>query len=159
MRTMPVLMVFAILGVVPTLASAQRTPFFGAAGTAFDPEIDVVNSGQILDAQVAVSDDLKYVTINARASSSRLLALRDFTFVGSGVRRGFVGADGGGGDAANGAPGPVRDRGGDAAGEGVRKRVRRPRPKPADDTPEVQPPLPTGILAQPGMTLIGRFED
>jgi hypothetical protein len=83
-------------------AFAQRVPFFAGAATGFDPEISVVNSGQILDAQVAVSNDLKYVTINARAQQSQLLALREFSFAGGGRAPllGFVGgagrADGGG---------------------------------------------------------------
>jgi hypothetical protein len=74
-------------------------PFFSPAGTGFDPEISVVNSGQVLDAQAAVSHDMKYVTINARSSSSQLLALRDFSFQTASNRRtplGFVGGAGGG---------------------------------------------------------------
>ena len=79
-------------------AFAQRVPFFAGAATGFDPEISVVNSGQILDAQVAVSNDLKYVTINARAQQSQLLALREFSFAGGGraPRLGFVGGAGDG---------------------------------------------------------------
>ena len=65
-------------------AFGQRVPFFAGAATGFDPEISVVNSGEILDAQVVVSNDLKYVTINARPSSSQLLALREFSFAGGG---------------------------------------------------------------------------
>jgi hypothetical protein len=53
----------------------------------------VVNSGEVLDAQAVVSNDRKYVTLNMRASSSRLLALRQFDFATSGNNRllGFVG--------------------------------------------------------------------
>ena len=84
-------------------AFAQRVPFFAGAATGFDPEISVVNSGQILDSQVAVSNDLKYVTINARAQSSQLLALREFSFAGGGRAPllGFVGGAGGNGRDAN----------------------------------------------------------
>jgi hypothetical protein len=79
-------------------ASAQRVgarvPFIGGS-TGFDPEISVVNSGAVLDAQPVVSSDLKYVTINTRASVSNLVALRDFTFqTGGNARLGFVGGAG-----------------------------------------------------------------
>src|SRR5688572_14752811 len=89
-----VLAAACLFAVLPSTSHAQRVPFFGGGNTAFDPEISVVNSGDLLDAQVAVSPDLKYVTINARPSSSRLLALREFTFqgqVGAGPQLGFVG--------------------------------------------------------------------
>jgi hypothetical protein len=76
-------------------ARAQLVPFFNANPTGFDPEISVVNSGELLDAQAVVSNDMKYVTINARASSSRLLALREFTFQSAGgAPLGFVGGAG-----------------------------------------------------------------
>ena len=171
MRIAPAILAFVTLAALPSLASAQRTPFFGPSGTTFDPEIGVVNSGELLDAQVAVSDDLKYVTINARPSSSRLLALRDFTFVGSGIRRGLVGngvgegdANGiGGNDGANNVPGTPPEAEADAARDPAPKR-RPSRAKPPATNgraPEAQPepPLPGGILARPGMTLIGRLED
>jgi hypothetical protein len=86
-------------GFAASLAQAQRVPFFAPAGTGFDPEISVVNSGQLLDVQPVVSSDLKYVTINTRADSSRLLALREFKFAdggaGNNARLGFVGGAGG----------------------------------------------------------------
>src|SRR5687768_1928320 len=95
MRIVPAVLAAAcVFAAVPSTSQAQRVPFFGGGNTAFDPEISVVNSGDLLDAQVAVSPDLKYVTINARPSSSRLLALREFTFqgqVGAGPQLGFVG--------------------------------------------------------------------
>ncbi len=89
-------LLIAVCSLAPRIAEAQRVPFFTPAGTGFDPEISVVNSGQLLDAQAVVSDDLKYVTINARASSSKLLALREFTFQGAnaGPQLGFVGGPG-----------------------------------------------------------------
>ena len=161
MRNLHALLACVTLAMMPAVGSAQRVPFFTPSGTAFDPEVGVVNSGQVLDAQVAVSNDLKYVTINTRASSSRLLALRDFTFVGSGVRRGFVGSDnaGGGNNAgANGAP----IRGGIGEVQRPRDRVKRPRPNGPNGTPDAQqqpPALPGGILARPGMTRVARFED
>jgi hypothetical protein len=91
------ILAIAACGLAAASAHAQRVPFFAPAGTGFDPEISVVNSGQVLDAQVAVSHDRKYVTINTRAASSRLLALRDFSFAngGNNPRLGFVGGAGG----------------------------------------------------------------
>ena len=55
-------------------------------------------AAQMLDAQAVVSNDLKYVTINARPSSSQLLALREFSFASSDAapRLGFVGGAGAG---------------------------------------------------------------
>ena len=58
-----------------TRAQAQ----FGGAAI-FEPEIDIVNSGQILDAQATVSHDRKYVTMTMRSQSSQLLSLQTFTF-------------------------------------------------------------------------------
>ena len=87
-----VLLAAAACGFAAPAAHAQRVPFFNADPTGFDPEISVVNSGELLDAQAVVSSDLKYVTINARPSSSRLLALREFTFQNAGgAPLGFVG--------------------------------------------------------------------
>ena len=98
MRIPSIALAVAFCSAVASPALAQRVPFFAGAATGFDPEISVVNSGQILDAQVAVSNDLKYVTINARAQQSQLLALREFSFAGGGraPRLGFVGGAGGG---------------------------------------------------------------
>ena len=95
MRSSLVLSFIAACGFAASTAHAQRVPFFFPAGTGFDPEISVVNSGEVLDAQAVVSNDLKYVTINARPSSSRLLALREFTFQSAGgAPLGFVGGAG-----------------------------------------------------------------
>jgi hypothetical protein len=151
----------AVLLLAPAVASAQRVPFFGAGGTALDPEISVVNSGELLDAQAVVSGDMKYVTLNMRPDSARLLALRDFTFAGSGVRQrqGFVGGNangnGNGADGVNRAPAGGRD--GDGARDRNRARARRARAE-ADEQP-MPPPEPVGVLARPGMTLVGRLED
>lgn len=62
----------------PSLAKAQAPPFNGGGVVGFDPEISVVNTGALMDAQVVVSDDRRYVTINARPSQSRLIALNVF---------------------------------------------------------------------------------
>ena len=95
MRLRPIFLALAAFGFAPSLVHAQsRVPFFSGAGTAFEPEISVVNSGEVLDAQAVVSNDRKYVTLNMRPSSSRLLALRQFDFATSGNNSrplGFVG--------------------------------------------------------------------
>ena len=130
MRFTHLLIAFAACGLAPLSASAQRVPFFTPAGTGFDPEISVVNSGEVLDAQAVVSDDLKYVTINARPSSSRLLALREFGFADSNrnaiPQLGFVGGAG--------AAGAV---------------LRNARRAGGGDRPNA--------LDRPGMTLVGRL--
>jgi hypothetical protein len=97
MRFALIVLAFAACGLATSPARAQRVvPFFSPAGTGFDPEISVVNSGQLLDAQAVVSQDRRYVTINTRASSSQLLALRQFDFQTASNRRplGFVGGAG-----------------------------------------------------------------
>ena len=65
-----------------------------AQGAAFEPEIDVVNTGVVMDAQATVSADRKYVTINMRTQQSTLLALQTFQFQQGGVG-GFVQLPGG----------------------------------------------------------------
>lgn len=73
------LSVVALLALLmPAVAPGQVTPVIGRGATAFDPEISVVNSGEVLDAQAVVSSDLRYVTITTTAQSSRLIALRPF---------------------------------------------------------------------------------
>jgi hypothetical protein len=61
-------------------AGAQVVPFFFGGATAFEPQISVVNSGAILDAQAVVSHDMKYVTLNMRPQNTSVLALQAFTF-------------------------------------------------------------------------------
>jgi hypothetical protein len=70
------LMVFAVgMLLRPISARAQ----FGQ-GAIFEPEIGIVNSGVVLDAQATVSADRKYVTLNMRTDRADLLALRTFQF-------------------------------------------------------------------------------
>ena len=57
---------------------------------AFEPEIGVVNTGVLNDAQATVSPNLKYVTINAQPQQSNLVALREFGFQRQ-TNFGFVG--------------------------------------------------------------------
>src|SRR6187549_396611 len=61
-------------------AKAQVPPFFDGGGGVFDPEIGVVQSGVILDAQAVVSADRKYVTMTTRFQDAQLLNLREFAF-------------------------------------------------------------------------------
>jgi hypothetical protein len=58
-------------------AQPQPPPFLGG-GTAFDPEVGVVQSGALLDAQATVSADRRYVTITTGTDNSRLLDLTLF---------------------------------------------------------------------------------
>ena len=114
----------------PSRAAAQFIPFFNNQPTLFSPEIDVVNSGVILDAQPVVSSDMKYVTMNMRVANTELLALRDFAFqVGGngGNFGGFVGGAGGGGAAAGGAAGGGGEKDNDATLTVKARRGRRAR--------------------------------
>jgi hypothetical protein len=71
-----------LMGAVTPICAqvGPRIPFVGRGVTAFDPEIGVLNSGAVLDAQPVVSSDLKYVTITVRGQNSRVTAIREFTF-------------------------------------------------------------------------------
>ena len=81
-----VILIVVSLALITRLAIAQvrGVPFFAPGVAAFNPEISVVNSGALLDAQATVSADRKYVTITARPQESTLLALQNFTFQTSG---------------------------------------------------------------------------
>jgi general secretion pathway protein D len=65
----------------------------GAIG--FDPQVETINTGVVLDVQATVSADRKYVTLTLRPSLSRLIALRQFQ-VAQATAGGATG--GGGGD-------------------------------------------------------------
>jgi hypothetical protein len=90
-RSLCLLALAIICGLYQTPASAQvGAPFFGGGAVAFDPEISIINSGALLDAQGVASHDRKYVTINVRTTNTALLALQTFS-INSGVGGGFVG--------------------------------------------------------------------
>jgi hypothetical protein len=75
-------------------ASAQViAPFFSGVGTAFDPQIGIVNTGVVQDVQAIVSHDMKYVTLNMQPQNATLLALSEFTFQ-QGAPLGVVGLPG-----------------------------------------------------------------
>jgi hypothetical protein len=80
-------------------ASGQVRPIVGRGVTAFDPEISVVNSGAVLDAQAVVSHDRRYVTITMAPQNSRLIALRPFPVQGVAGNGNVGGANVGGGNA------------------------------------------------------------
>lgn len=144
--------------------AAAQAPFFGGAAI-FDPEIDVVESGMILDAQATVSADRKYVTITSRVQNAQLLAIREFAFqvgaggggqVGGPPQFGAAAGAGGAGTGAEGATG---------AGNGARSRTatnnvqhsqsRKPYPKPGN---AVISAGTQSVLEKPGMTLVGKIQ-
>jgi hypothetical protein len=71
-------------GLWPVIARGQQRAVAFGQSAIFEPEIDVVNSGVVMDAQATVSADRKYVTLNMRVSNAELLALRTFQFQGVG---------------------------------------------------------------------------
>jgi len=78
---LPILPIAFLCGI----ARAQAAPpFYSPVGTAFTPEIGVVNTGVLQDAQGIVSADEKYVTITMGSANAGLLALHEFSFQGGG---------------------------------------------------------------------------
>ena len=153
MRFAPTVVTLAVTG-FSSIALAQVPPFNGGGVVAFDPEISVVNSGALLDAQVVVSADRKYVTINARPSLTRLNSLTVFPAVGVGAQPG--GGGGGAGGAGGGgaqfgfvggagfieeeiaaAPGTPQPEESAAAAE---RRMRKPNAPPVPATPTKSSP-------------------
>jgi hypothetical protein len=95
----------AIVFINVAVVEGQPIPFFPAGATAFDPEISVLTTGILNDVQGIVSQDRKYVTINAQPSNSRLIEMRQFP-VSQSTGLGFVGL-GTVSAAANGATAPA----------------------------------------------------
>lgn len=83
------LLLAAILLAVVRSGQAQNVPPFFGAGTAYDPQVSVINSGALLDAQATVSADQKHVTLNMRPQQNSLQSLARFPVVTS--SGGFVG--------------------------------------------------------------------
>jgi hypothetical protein len=159
----------AVVGVVLFLslrAEAQAPPFFNGAAGIFDPEISVVQSGVILDAQAVVSADRKYVTMTTRFQSAQLLNLREFTFQsGAPVRGGLQ--QGAGGVAGAGAVGNVAARGANPEnGSGSPAGLARSGAASSHAVPGKAYPTPGNatranaysgsVLDKEGMTLVGR---
>lgn len=90
------------LAVLVSEARSQVPPPFLGGGTAFDPEVGVVQSGAGLDAQATVSADRRYVTITTNLNNSQLLDLKQFAVQQTNF--GFVGGVNPGGGAGNAAP-------------------------------------------------------
>jgi general secretion pathway protein D len=63
---------------------SNLTPITGNGVVAFQPTIDVVDSGVLLDVQATVSADRKYVTLTLRPQLSQLLNLFEFSFEAGG---------------------------------------------------------------------------
>jgi type II secretory pathway component GspD/PulD (secretin)/tetratricopeptide (TPR) repeat protein len=62
---------------------SDLTPIVGTQAVGYDPTISYVNSGVLLAVQATVSADRKYVTLTVRPTLSRLVALRQFAFLGT----------------------------------------------------------------------------
>jgi hypothetical protein len=72
-------------------ANGQTTPsFFGPGIVAYDPQVGVVESGALLNAQATVSSDQRYVTITTGGVNAQLRALTQFPVVST-QSLGFVG--------------------------------------------------------------------
>jgi Flp pilus assembly secretin CpaC/tetratricopeptide (TPR) repeat protein len=85
-----------------TVATSQTfvsdlTPVTSDGAVAFDPQIDVVSAGVVLDLDGVVSSDRRYVTLTVRTSLSQFEFAPDRVFSG--------GAGGGGGIGGGGEPG------------------------------------------------------
>jgi hypothetical protein len=153
--------------VLPALtASAQVPPFFNGGGGIFDPEIDVIESGQLLDAQAVVSADRKYVTMTMRPQNTQLLALREFAFqVGGGGGGAPAGIVGGGAAGAGAGFGANADAAASDSRSNATSAARRPasassnhslRGKPYPQPHARETSQSSSILDKPGMTLVGR---
>ena len=151
-----------VLGLPASRAAAQAPPFFNGGGGIFDPEIGVVQTGVLFDAQATVSADRKYVTLTTRFQNAELLALREFAFqTGAGAQGGQVGgppqiqggAAGGGMRAGAGAAGAA---GPGAAGFGARKAQQpvstKAYPAPGKARASAEP----SVLQKQGMTLVSK---
>lgn len=135
-------------------ARAQAPPFFSGAAGIFEPEIGVVQSGVILDAQAVVLADRKYVTLNTRLQNTQLLALREFAFqTGGGAGRAHSAAATGVGAARAAAGSDDTSREEPLVSSQSRHAVpRKPYPLPGKAAYSGTTP----ILDKSGMTLIGR---
>jgi len=107
---LPVIGLF-LTALFATHAHAQQVPPFinGGGVGIFDPEISVVNSGVILDAQPVVSQDRRYVTINMRPTNTRLLALQSYRSTGP-IVNGLLGFVGGANPFGDSVPDEVMQR-------------------------------------------------
>jgi hypothetical protein len=127
-------------------------PFLGGGVTAFDPEVGIVESGALLDAQATVSADRKYVTMNIRATNSRLRDLVRFPVVNT-QALGFVGGAALGGEAV--PPGAAIPTGGRTAPAAGAAPQAAPAAKPAAPSPDqISRNAKAWILTRQGMYLL-----
>lgn len=57
---------------------SDLTPVVATGAVGYDPTVDLVNSGVVLDVSATVSADRKYVTLTLRPQLSRVIAIRSF---------------------------------------------------------------------------------
>lgn len=135
------LMVFAACG-----HARAQVPFFGGGSVAFDPEVSVISSGALLDAQATISADRKSVTLNMRPQLSRLQSLQRFP-VSAIVNGGFVGGVNlpAGNAVQRNAPSDNPRRGGEIAEQAV----------PSPD--EISRSAKAWVFTRPGMYLLVRL--
>ena len=67
---------------------SDLNPVVANNAVGFDPTIDVIESGVLLDVQATVSSDRKYVTLTLRPQLARILNIFTFTFASSQVTSG-----------------------------------------------------------------------
>jgi hypothetical protein len=166
MRNAPLALAATGLLLLAYAPARAQVPFFNGNAGIFDPEISVVNSGVVLDAQAVVSADRKYVTLTTRFQQAQLLDLQEFAFqTGGGVAGGQVGGRGAAGGAAQGnvaARGRAAGTSGAAGAGSIAPQANQPatslHPNAGKAYPVPGKPTPTArsVLEQQGMTLVGR---
>jgi hypothetical protein len=83
-------LVFLFACIISHVSNAQvvPVPFFNPNPIAYDPKIDVVMDGAILDVQAVVSADRKYVTLTMQPQLSKVVSIEKFSlgtgYVGEG---------------------------------------------------------------------------
>jgi general secretion pathway protein D len=117
----------------------------GNNSSSFEPTIDVVSSGVLLDVQATVSADRKYVTLTLRPQLAQLLNLFTFNFQGAGS-----------GPTAGGLIGGVLGTG-TVAGQGASGFVQEPELQLTEVRTTVSVP-DGGTLLLGGQTLSGEIE-
>ena len=137
-KTFRLLLPLLMIAGLPGLVRAQATPpFYSPGSTAFNPQISVVNSGILLNAQAVVSADRKYVTLNMQPVQTQLMALIPFN-INAQTNLGFVGG--------------VRPTvGTTATGSGAGPTHRPGQPPVRMAAPPVSA---ASVLERPGMTLL-----
>ncbi|MCC7350285.1 MAG: hypothetical protein IT446_06920 [Phycisphaerales bacterium] len=78
---------------------SDLNPVVANNAVGFDPTIDTIESGVLLDVQATVSSDRKYVTLTLRPQLARILGIFNFTFASSQVTSGSTNTNTGDGAA------------------------------------------------------------